>query len=163
MRRGACVLRRSPTASCAPICHPEAKRLAIALVREIVGCGDPMRAMDNGGTRKDDWVGDAANRRLSRDEIVAMASELIAIPSPTGTEATIMAFVTDWCDRHGLPYEVFTKNEAQPNVVISIGNDNGPTLVMNGHLDTVPVSDPDSWTSDPTHNPLQNSTPQTPN
>jgi succinyl-diaminopimelate desuccinylase len=86
---------------------------------------------------------------LSREEIFEMASELIAIPSPTGTEATIMAFVTDWCDRHGLPYEVFSKNPAQPNVVITIGNDEGPTLVMNGHLDTVPVSDPDAWISDP--------------
>jgi len=94
-------------------------------------------------------VGDVSKRRLSREEIVEMASELIAIPSPTGTEAAIMAYVTDWCDRHGLPYEVFTKNEAQPNVVISIGNGDGPTLVMNGHLDTVPVSDPDAWISGP--------------
>ncbi len=94
-------------------------------------------------------MGDVSKRRLSREEIVEMASELIAIPSPTGTEAAIMAYVTDWCDRHGLPYEVFTKNEAQPNVVISIGNGDGPTLVMNGHLDTVPVSDPDAWISGP--------------
>jgi succinyl-diaminopimelate desuccinylase len=92
---------------------------------------------------------ESSGRRLSREEIIEMASELIAIPSPTGTEATIMAFVTDWCDRHGLPYEVFSKNPAQPNVVITIGTDDGPTLAMNGHLDTVPVSDPDAWVSDP--------------
>jgi succinyl-diaminopimelate desuccinylase len=92
---------------------------------------------------------ESSGRRLSREGIVELASELIAIPSPTGTEAAIMAFVTDWCDRHELPHEVFTKNPAQPNVVISIGNDDGPTLVMNGHLDTVPVSDPDAWISGP--------------
>ncbi|MCA9860479.1 MAG: M20 family metallopeptidase [Thermomicrobiales bacterium] len=92
---------------------------------------------------------DSSKRRLGRDEIIEMASELIAIPSPTGTEVTIMTWVTEWCDRHGLSYEVFTKDPAQPNVVISVGNDDGPTLVMNGHLDTVPVSDPDAWISGP--------------
>jgi acetylornithine deacetylase/succinyl-diaminopimelate desuccinylase family protein len=86
---------------------------------------------------------------LGRDEIVELASELIAIPSPSGTEVAIMRFVTEWCDRHELPYDVFAKNPSQPNVVISIGNDDGPTLVMNGHLDTVPVSDPDAWISGP--------------
>jgi len=92
---------------------------------------------------------DSGKRRLSRDEIVEMASELIAIPSPTGTEVTIMQWVTDWCDRHGLGYEVFSKNPAQPNVVITVGNGDGPVLVMNGHLDTVPVSDADAWISGP--------------
>lgn len=88
-------------------------------------------------------------RRLGRDEIIEMASELIAIPSPTGTEAAIMEFVADWCDRHRLSYEIFARNPAQPNIVVTVGNDNGPTLVMNGHLDTVPVSDPDAWISGP--------------
>ena len=92
---------------------------------------------------------ESSNRRVSRDEIVELASELIAIPSPTGTEATIMQWVTEWCDRHGLAYEIFTKDPAQPNVVITVGNDNGPALVMNGHLDTVPVSDADAWLSGP--------------
>lgn len=92
---------------------------------------------------------EANRRRLSREEIVELASELIAIPSPTGTEAAIMEFVADWCDRHALPYEILSKNPAQPNVIVSIGNDDGPTLAMNGHLDTVPVSDPDAWISGP--------------
>lgn len=78
-----------------------------------------------------------------------MASDLIAIPSPTTTEVTIMRWVTDWCDRNGLAYEILTKDPAQPNVIITVGNDDGPTLVMNGHLDTVPVSDPDVWISGP--------------
>ncbi len=88
-------------------------------------------------------------RRLSRDEIVGLASDLIAIPSPTGTEAVIMQWVTEWCDRYGLSYQVLTRNPAQPNVVITVGNGNGPVLVMNGHLDTVPVSDADAWVSGP--------------
>jgi len=92
---------------------------------------------------------DSKKRRSSRDEIVEMASELIAIPSPTGAEVTIMQWVTDWCDRHGLSYEVLTRNPAQPNVIITVGNGNGPVLVMNGHLDTVPVSDADAWVSGP--------------
>jgi succinyl-diaminopimelate desuccinylase len=92
---------------------------------------------------------ESSRRRLSREEIVELASDLIAIPSPTGTEVAIMEFVADWCDRHALPYKILSKHPAQPNVVISVGNDDGPTLVMNGHLDTVPVSDPDAWISGP--------------
>ncbi|HET9661746.1 MAG TPA: M20/M25/M40 family metallo-hydrolase, partial [Thermomicrobiales bacterium] len=92
---------------------------------------------------------DSSKRRVSRDEIVELASDLIAIPSPTGTEITIMSWVTDWCDEHGLLYEIFTKDPSQPNVVITVGKGDGPTVVMNGHLDTVPVSDADAWISGP--------------
>ena len=94
-------------------------------------------------------TGDSSKRRLSRDEILAMASDLIAIPSPSGTEVTIMQWVTDWCEKHDLAYEILAKNPSQPNVIITVGNDDGPTLVMNGHLDTVPISDPDAWISGP--------------
>lgn len=92
---------------------------------------------------------ESSKRRLSRNEIVEMASELIAIPSPTGTEATIMQWVAGWCDRNGLSYQIFSKDSAQPNVVITVGTGKGPILAMNGHLDTVPVSDPADWISGP--------------
>src|SRR5437764_672613 len=35
----------------------------------------------------------------------------------------------------------------RPNVVAELGSDDGPTLVFNGHLDTVPVGE--GWTMDP--------------
>lgn len=91
-----------------------------------------------------------ANGVADREEILAIASRLIAIPSPSGEERAIMDEVARWCDGQGLAYDVLSRDPGRPNVVITVGDSTaGPTVVMNGHLDTVPVSDPSSWTSDP--------------
>lgn len=88
--------------------------------------------------------------RVDRDAIVTLSSELIAIPSPSGEERDVMDFVTGWCAGRDLGHRVMSKDPNRPNVIVSIGDPTrGPTIVMNGHLDTVPVSDPDTWTSDP--------------
>ena len=45
---------------------------------------------------------------------------------------------------------VIARDERRPNLIISIGDPaTGPTMAMNGHLDTVPVSDADAWRTDP--------------
>lgn len=88
--------------------------------------------------------------QIDRDAIVAIASDLVAIPSPSGQERDVMAFVADWCGQRGLEFQVVAKDPNRPNVVVSIGDgDAGPTIAMNGHLDTVPVSDADAWRTDP--------------
>ena len=96
------------------------------------------------------WV-----ERVSRDDIVEMASNLISIPSTSGEEARVMDFVADWCQAKGIDYQIVALDPNRPNVIISIGNDDGPTIAMNGHLDTVPVSDAAAWESGPVRaNPL---------
>jgi succinyl-diaminopimelate desuccinylase len=87
--------------------------------------------------------------RIDRDAIVEVASDLVAIPSPSGHERDVMAFVADWCGKRGIEFKVVAKDPNRPNVIASIGNGDGPTIAMNGHLDTVPVSDPASWRTDP--------------
>lgn len=88
--------------------------------------------------------------RVERDGVVRMASELVAIPSPSGEERAVMDHVAAWCAARGLDHQVISKDPARPNVVISVGDaDAGPTIVMNGHLDTVPVSDAAAWESPP--------------
>jgi acetylornithine deacetylase/succinyl-diaminopimelate desuccinylase family protein len=89
-------------------------------------------------------------RRVDRDEIVALASRLISTPSTSGDERAIMDDVVRWCEETGLRYDVSALDPARPNVIVSVGDPAaGPTVVMNGHLDTVPVSDPDDWRSGP--------------
>ncbi len=91
------------------------------------------------------WV-----EKVSRDEIVEMASHLIAIPSPSGEERAVMEWVAAWCRERNLPHQVVARDPDRPNVVITVGDPaSGPTLVMNGHLDTVPVSDLTAWRSGP--------------
>jgi succinyl-diaminopimelate desuccinylase len=87
--------------------------------------------------------------QIDRDAIVAIASDLVAIPSPSGQERDVMAFVADWCGKRGLEFQIVAKDPNRPNVVVSIGDGDGPIIAMNGHLDTVPVSDADAWNTDP--------------
>ena len=88
--------------------------------------------------------------RVSRDEIVALASRLISIPSASGEERAVMEEVIRWCSFVDLPFQVIDSDPDRPNVVISLGDPAaGPTIVMNGHLDTVPVSDLLAWRTGP--------------
>jgi len=88
--------------------------------------------------------------KVSRDEIVEIASRLIAIPSPSGQERAVMEWVAAWCGERGLTHQIVAGDPDRPNVVISVGDpSSGPTLVMNGHLDTVPVSDLAKWRTGP--------------
>jgi succinyl-diaminopimelate desuccinylase len=90
------------------------------------------------------WV-----EQVDREQIIAIASGLIAIPSQSGEERDVMTFVADWCGQRGIAFEVVAKDSNRPNIIASVGNDNGPTIAMNGHLDTVPVSDASSWRTGP--------------
>jgi succinyl-diaminopimelate desuccinylase len=95
-------------------------------------------------------TGDSSIDRINRDEIVALASRLISIPSTSGEERAIMEEVIRWCSFVSLPFEVIASDHDRPNVVISLGNPaDGPIIVMNGHLDTVPVSDLVNWRTGP--------------
>jgi succinyl-diaminopimelate desuccinylase len=88
--------------------------------------------------------------RVSKDEIVALASRLISIPSASGEERAVMEEVIRWCSFVDLPFQVIDSDPDRPNVVISLGDPAaGPTIVMNGHLDTVPVSDLLAWRTGP--------------
>lgn len=86
---------------------------------------------------------------IDRDRLVDIVCKLVSIPSVTGNEKQIMEHVAGFFDAAGIEYVVTAKDPDRPNVVATIGNGNGPTIAMNGHLDTVPISDPDTWKTDP--------------
>jgi succinyl-diaminopimelate desuccinylase len=88
--------------------------------------------------------------RVDEQSVIDVASDLIAIPSPSGEELKIMEFVAGWCAAQGLDAQIVAKDPERPNVVVSVGDPGaGPTVAMNGHLDTVPVSDAAAWKTDP--------------
>src|SRR5215208_6758529 len=99
---------------------------------------------------RDSIMGGSPVDRVSRDEIVALASRLISIPSTSGEERAVMEEVIRWCAANQLPFEVIASDRDRPNLVITLGDAAaGSTVVMNGHLDTVPVSDLVAWKSGP--------------
>lgn len=86
---------------------------------------------------------------IDRDRLVDIVCNLVSIPSVSSTEKQIMEHVAGFFDAAGIDYVITANDPERPNVVATIGNGNGPTIAMNGHLDTVPISDPDRWKTEP--------------
>jgi len=85
------------------------------------------------------------NDPLSRDRLLALLRELVAIPSvnPTlapdepGGEAPIAIFCRDWLNACGIRAWTEEVAPGRANAVAELGGGAGPTLVLCGHLDTV--------------------------
>lgn len=79
-----------------------------------------------------------------RDEIVRFLRELIQIPSevPPGKYKEISKFVESKMNEFKIDTKVKMKN-----IIGEIGNENGPSLIFNAHLDTVATND--GWTKEP--------------
>lgn len=102
-----------------------------------------------------------------RREIIDFLSELVAIPSVTGDEAAIQAFLGERLVAMGLTVATWDLDDAElaehpaalanhapyagrPNMVaIRKGSGGGRSLVLNGHVDTIPLEPLDGWTQDP--------------
>ncbi|MDQ3549098.1 MAG: M20 family metallopeptidase [Chloroflexota bacterium] len=87
--------------------------------------------------------------QIDRERLIEIVTELVSIPSVSGDELAIMQHVAGFFEGAGVKHIVTAKDPTRPNVVASIGNGEGPVIAMNGHLDTVPVSDIDRWKTDP--------------
>ncbi|MBN1249702.1 MAG: YgeY family selenium metabolism-linked hydrolase [Anaerolineae bacterium] len=78
--------------------------------------------------------------------LLTFLNRLVETPSLSGQEGDVAALIMDemqalgydqvWMDEHG-------------NVLGRIGTAGGPLLMFDSHMDTVEVSEPDAWTSDP--------------
>ena len=79
-----------------------------------------------------------------KNEIIGFLQELVKIPSevPPGKYRPISKSVAAKMKELGLNTKV-----KRNNVIGEVGNDNGPILIFNAHLDTVLTSD--GWTKDP--------------
>ena len=92
--------------------------------------------MDRGSTR--------------REEVLKLTQELIAIESHRGApgrEAEIGRFLAGWFRDRGIDAELQPVDGDRANVIARIPGGDGPSLILNGHLDTVPAGDmPDAFT-----------------
>jgi acetylornithine deacetylase len=84
-----------------------------------------------------------------------LAAELVAVDSvnPTlapdgGGEAAVSRLLAEWLERAGLEVEVEEVVPGRPNVIgIARGSGGGRTLLLNGHMDTVGLLEPDGGLS----------------
>jgi len=105
-----------------------------------------------------------------RQEIIKFAQKLVQIPSVVGKEGPIQKFIEKKLESLGLEVDVFEIDvkelskhpffinledygisyEDRPNVVGKLrGKGGGRSLILMGHVDTVPVETPSAWTYDP--------------
>jgi succinyl-diaminopimelate desuccinylase len=83
-------------------------------------------------------------------KLTAILGDLIALPSqfPPGDTRKICAYAAERLRRVGYETAIHTKVEPVANVVGRLGRGK-PSLVFNVHADTVGVSNPGDWASDP--------------
>lgn len=97
---------------------------------------------------KDELLKIATNRSV---ELIELTSKLIQINSenPTGSQREVIDFVKKYLEDSGIAAEELKANEAFPCVLAKIGNDEGSSIILNGHVDVVPAGDLSKWRFDP--------------
>ena len=91
-----------------------------------------------------DWL----NTSSDQEEAAALTAALVAIRSYPGEEGPVQRAVKVWLDEQGVPAEFSpTGTEDRPNVIARVENGPGPTLLLNGHTDTVLAAQ--GWSCDP--------------
>lgn len=92
--------------------------------------------------------------RTQFEHVVPLLQQLVAIKSPYFEEAAVMDFAMDWLKSQGLSPRLHSFTEAKVtgfsgrNVICELNSGRpGPTLLLNGHLDTVQLCD--GWTRNP--------------
>lgn len=75
-------------------------------------------------------------------EVVELTRNLIAIPSVSGQEKAIGKFLRSTMENMGLEVEFQEARKDRPNVIGRVlGKSGKPGLLLNGHMDTIPVGD----------------------
>lgn len=80
-------------------------------------------------------------------QVIGLCRDLIRIRSYSGEEREVAQKLMDFCLSHGFD-EAHT--DEYGNMIATInGNRPGPVILFDGHMDTVPVQEKDSWKHDP--------------
>ena len=85
-------------------------------------------------------------------ELVAILSDLIALPSPypPGTSVEICSYAAKRLKKAGYKVEVAARTKGVDNVVARLkAKAKGPVVAFNAHVDTVGVGERANWSSDP--------------
>ena len=91
-----------------------------------------------------DWLMASSDQ----EEAAALTAALVAIRSYPGEEGPVQRTVAAWLTEQGLQPEFSpTGADDRPNVICRVENGPGPTLLLNGHTDTVLRAE--GWSCDP--------------
>lgn len=79
--------------------------------------------------------------------VIKLCQELVRIPSPSGQEGDLARFVAAHMRALGMHVEIDRYGSV---LGIRQGQKPGPTLILDAHLDTVPITRPAEWQHSPT-------------
>jgi acetylornithine deacetylase/succinyl-diaminopimelate desuccinylase family protein len=90
------------------------------------------------------------NEKAVAKSLVAILSDLIAIPSPypPGESVDICRYAAARLKKAGYKVQVLARKKGVDNVVAKMGK-GSPRIVFNAHVDTVGVGDRENWKTDP--------------
>jgi len=87
-----------------------------------------------------------------QEEILSFLRGFLQAPSPNPPGDTQVAaqYITDYLDTKNINYKVVGPDPEKPNIVSTLKTrKQGRHLVLNGHIDVFPVSNPEGWSQDP--------------
>lgn len=84
---------------------------------------------------------------MSEDRLIAFAQTLIRCPSPSGEESAIVDIILR--EMRDLGYDAFWRDAVGNAVGVIMGVEPGPTLLLDGHCDTVGIAPGVPWQHDP--------------
>ena len=91
---------------------------------------------------------------IDREEVVKIACDLVDIPSPTGSEQACADYIIDRYRKAGIKVLSQTFDDGRSNAIgIIKGKGTGPTLMLNGHMDTSFVGNEDHLPDTPGYRP----------
>lgn len=94
---------------------------------------------------------EAVLAQIDPDEVIEFHRQIVRIPSvnPPGDVRAAVSATAAKLQADGFKTEIFSDLDEMPNVVATIGQDSGPTLAFNAHLDVVPIGERSAWKYDP--------------
>ncbi|MGA7671422.1 MAG: M20/M25/M40 family metallo-hydrolase [Nitrolancea sp.] len=91
----------------------------------------------------DEWIAES----IDVEEAAQLTAHLVSFRSYPGQEGDVQRAVAAWLNENGMSAELLPIEDDRPNVVATIQNGDGPTLLLNGHVDTVLAAQ--GWSCDP--------------
>jgi len=93
-----------------------------------------------------------ASKRIRKEDLIRLTQVMVRIPSvnPPGNEEDLAEFLVHELKSYGFSSKLVRVQPKRPNVMAMLsGKKKGKTILMNGHMDVVPVGDLSGWKFEP--------------
>jgi succinyl-diaminopimelate desuccinylase len=82
-------------------------------------------------------------------EMVELTSSLVKINSVNSNETEVAELIKDRLNEYGVKSRLIGKDKSRRSIIAEVEGDGKASIMLNGHLDTVPFGDVGKWKHDP--------------